>query len=276
VNFTVVKFGTQSFAPLAFNASRMLLAAVALVVASVLIARPWPSRRDMLSLAGLGVLGNGIYQVLFVEGIARTRAGDAALVIAASPALIALVGRLVGVERVTRRQLMGIALSIAGIAFVVFGGTGTGGSGTAGGRTALLGDLLILAASLCWAFFTVFLKPYTERVDGVQLSALTMIGGTIPILLVAGPALAATPWGSVGIGGWSAVIYSGLLSLCVAYLFWYRGIRVIGPTRTAMYSNLQPVIALLVAWPTLGERPTLVQVAGMAAIMGGILLTRRK
>ena len=63
-------------------------------------------------------------------------------------------------------------------------------------------------------------------------------------------------------------------SLVIAYAFWYRGVRIIGPTRTAMYSNLQPLIAVLVAWAMLGEVPTLLQIAGAVSIMGGLLLSR--
>jgi drug/metabolite transporter (DMT)-like permease len=273
VNFSVVKYATGSFAPLAFNALRMSLAAAALLAVASLGRAAWPSRRDTLTLMGLGVLGNGVYQIFFAEGIARTRAGDAALVIAASPALIAIVGRFFGVERVTRRGMIGIGLSIAGIAFVVLGGAK--GGGVSQTHSALVGDLLVLCGSVCWAFFTIWLKPFTHRVDGVQLAGLTMLGGTVPVVAVSTPLLARTEWAAVGTGAWLAVLFSGLLSLCVAYLFWYRGVRVLGPTRTAMYSNLQPVIALLVAWPTLGETPTVAPTSCTTAITSGILLTRR-
>jgi drug/metabolite transporter (DMT)-like permease len=60
----------------------------------------------------------------------------------------------------------------------------------------------------------------------------------------------------------------------IAYLIWYRGIKLIGPTRTSMYSNLQPIIAVLVAWMALGEVPTVAQGLGAAAVMAGLLLTR--
>jgi drug/metabolite transporter (DMT)-like permease len=122
--------------------------------------------------------------------------------------------------------------------------------------------------------YTVLLKPYTERVPGFQLSAITMTGGTIPLLFVAAPAIARTRWSAVPPMGWSAVVYSGIGALVVAYYFWYRGVRVIGPTRTAMYSNLQPVIAVLVAWMLLGETPTAWQGVGAGCIMGGLLLAR--
>ncbi len=268
-NFTFVKFGTRVMAPLAFNGVRVALAAAALAAIALSRGGPWPSRRDLATLVGLGVIGNGLYQVLFVEGIARTRASDAALVISAGPAFIALLGWLRGSERVSRRAWLGIALSIAGIALVVLGG-----SAAAPGESTLLGNGLVLAGSLCWAVFTVLLKPFTSRVDGVQVSAATMTGGATVLLLVASPAIAAADWGAAPASAWGAIVYSGIAGLVVAYLFWYRGVRVLGPTRTAMYVNLQPVFALIVAWLALGERPGLPQLVGAAGVMVGLLLAR--
>jgi drug/metabolite transporter (DMT)-like permease len=269
VNFPIVKFGTTLVDPLAYNGIRVALAAVLLSAVIAVGRGPFPPPRTIAALLALGVLGNGIYQLLFVEGIARTRASDAALFVAASPAFIAIIGRLRGVERISARAAVGIALSMIGIALVVLG-TATGTEGHA----SVLGDALVLAGSLSWALYTVLLKPYTHEVPGMQLSAFTMVGGAIPLFAVAWPAISGAAWRSVPAIGWAAVAYSGVFALVVAYYFWYRGVRVIGPTRTAMYSNLQPVIAVLVAWPMLGETPTVWQVVGAACIIGGLLLTR--
>jgi drug/metabolite transporter (DMT)-like permease len=268
-NFTFVKFGTRVLAPLAFNGVRVALAAVALTAVALARGGPWPSRRELATFLALGVIGNGLYQVLFVEGIARTRASDAALVISAGPAFIALLGWIRGTERISGRAWVGIALSIAGIALVVLGG-----SRTAPGASTLLGNALVVAGSLCWAVFTVLLKPYTHRVDGVQLSAATMVGGATVLLLVSAPSIAAADWAAASGATWGAIVYSGIAGLVVAYLFWYRGVRVLGPTRTAMYVNLQPVFALAVAWVALGERPGVVQIVGAAGVMTGLLLAR--
>ena len=273
VNFIVVKVGTQLMHPLAFNGARVTIAAVALVVVVVVMREQWPSRKDVLTLLGLGVIGNGMYQVFFIEGIARTRAGDAALVLAASPALMAIIGRVLGVERVTRRRVLGIAASLLGMALVVFG-SGKVAASASGAVSTLAGNMLVLAACVCWATYTVLLKPYTERIAGVPLSAVTMVGGAIPLLALSMTQMVSTPWTALPANGWGALLYSSVLALTVAYLFWYRGVRVLGPTRTAMYANLQPVVALLVAWLALGEQPTIIQVLGAIAIMGGLLLTR--
>lgn len=277
VNFSVVKYGASMLHPLSYNAVRVALAAVSLVLIAQAwswragpVASGWPARRDALALVGLGTLGNGLYQIMFIEGLSRTRAGDAALVIASSPAFIALIGRLRGTERVSSRAMMGIAFSIVGIGLVVLGGAA---SGTAR-ESSLIGDLLILTGCLCWAVFTVLLQPFTHRVGGLHLSALTMAGGLIPLVAVAAPSLAATAWTKVPAATWGAIAYSGFGALVLAYLFWYRGVRVLGPTRTAMYSNLQPIFAVIVAWLSLGETPSLWQGAGATAIITGLLLTR--
>jgi len=88
------------------------------------------------------------------------------------------------------------------------------------------------------------------------------------------PDMLRTSYATVPVAAWAAVAYSGLLALVVAYLFWYRGVRTLGPTRSAMYANLQPIIALGVAWATLHETPHLMQLVGAVCIMGGLLLTR--
>jgi drug/metabolite transporter (DMT)-like permease len=270
VNFSVVKYGTQVFTPLAFTGIRVGLAALVLLTFSAFRKTRRPNREEMLALITLGVLGNGLYQIMFVEGIARTRVGNAALIVAATPAFIAITGRIRGSERINRNTAMGIALSLAGVGLVVLGS-----ARKASGEATLIGTMLVFAGTLCWTLFTVMLQPYARKLDPVHLSAFTMLGGTIPMLIATPRALLATDWSEVGFAAWGAIFYASVLSMGLAYIFWYRGLRVLGPTRTAMYGNLQPVIAIGVAWLALREAPTVWQLIGTATIMSGLFLTRR-
>ncbi|HJU90547.1 MAG TPA: DMT family transporter [Gemmatimonadaceae bacterium] len=269
VNVPLIKYGTSVMHPLAFNGLRVAFAALSLTLIARSFVEVRVSRRELLALVGLGLLGNGLYQILFVEGVAITRAGTAALILASSPAFVALIGHVLGVERITLRGAAGIVLSFAGIALVVLGTTRADGT-----RSTLLGNALVLAGTFCWSLYTVLLKPYANRLSGPYITAVTMSAGAVPVFLFGLPAMTRIDWGSVPFGAWITIIFSGLGGLVIAYLFWYRGVRVLGPTRTAMYSNLQPVFALLAAWIGLHEVPTLLQGAGAASIIAGVLLTR--
>ena len=268
-NFAVLKYGTQVLAPLAYNGVRMLVGALALVAITLPDKKNRPAPKDIGRLALLGVLGHGVYQALFIQGISRTRAGTASLVIAASPAVIAIVSRVLTGERATRMQVMGIAASIAGIAFVILGSAASGANGD-----SAFGDLLILGSVVAWGFYTVWLRPMTHHIEGIQIAAWTLVGGAVPMALLSLPAIMATDWTRVTPLTWGAILYSGLGAMGVAYLAWYRGVRVIGPTRTAMFSNLQPIVAVGVAWPLLGEKPTIWQGVGALGVIAGVLLTR--
>jgi drug/metabolite transporter (DMT)-like permease len=273
VNFSVLKVGTRHFDPLVFNGVRMLLAGAVLGAIAWARRDRMPSRGDAVRLAVLGVLGHGFYQVCFIEGIAGSTVSTASLVMAAGPAFIGLVGRALGVERPSRAAWAGISLQVAGMAGVVFGSATQ--PAAPGQEAGLLGPALVLLAALTWACYAVLLKPFAARVDPMHLSAWTLAGGVAALVPLAAPGMARLDWGAVPAAGWGAVGYSALLAMVVAYLFYYRGVRVVGPVRTGMFTNLQPIVALAVAALTLGERPGPWQLAGAAAIAAGLVVSRR-
>jgi len=269
INFVVVKYATHVFNPVAFTGLRVGTAAIFLLAVAFARGDLVLPRRDVIGLLLIGMIGNGLYQLFFVHGVARTRAGNAALIVAAAPAFIALFARVRGLERVRRLTLVGIALSVLGVGLVI-----VGSARPSNGEVTLLGSMLVFFGVMCWSVYTILLQPYTKRIDVARLSAITMVGGAVPLLIASTPALIATDWSIVGPGGWLALFYSSVISMGVAYYFWYRGLRVLGPTRTAVYANLQPIIALAVAWAFLGEVPTIFQGVGAATIVAGVFLTR--
>jgi drug/metabolite transporter (DMT)-like permease len=270
INFSVLKYGTQFVAPLAFNGTRIPIAtATQLGIAAAMRLPPVPRHR-LWRLVALGMLGNGVYQVLFILGIVRSRVATAALIVAATPALIAILGRVLGTETLTRRQWTGVALQMVGCVSVVIGSS-RGGNGS----DSLAGAALLLGASASWAVYSVALRRVAGDVHTLQLGGYTMLGGALVATVVAIPAMLATPWGDLPAGVYLAILYSAILAMVFAYLFWYRGLRILGPTRTAVYSNLQPVIAALVAYLVFQEVPTVPQAVGASLVIGGLLLTRR-
>src|SRR5687767_10165408 len=269
VNASVMKLAVTEMPPLVFNAARLGLASIALVVLALGVRETHLTRRDVAMLLLLGVLGTGLYQFFMIEGLARTRAGTTALILSSGPAFVALFGRLLGIERITRRGMIGIGLSMVGIAFVALA------QPEALTRSAtLLGSALVLIGCICWSLFAVLIKPYANRLDGRVVTAITIVGGTLPLSLLALPALDRTAWDELSLATWGAIVYAGLASMVIAYLFWNRGVRLLGPTRTAAFGNLQPIFALAAARVILGERPGAWQLVGAVAIIAGVVLTR--
>lgn len=269
VNFIVIKDALVQVSPSAFNAVRFALAATTIGTIAWLRGVRVPAAADLKRLAMLGVLGNSIYQVAFIEGVARTRAGNAALIMASVPVQTAIISHLRGHQRLRQRDGLGLALSSLGIAVIVLGsGRAVGFGGT------MLGDLLVLAAAVCWAAYTVLSKPTVDRLGAIATTAWTMLIGCLPLLLVSTPALLGQDWSRFTPRVWGALVFSAMGALVFAYFVWYRGVQRLGPSQTAMYSNFIPVVAMLAAWAMLGETPTAWQLLGASGIFGGIYLTR--
>lgn len=269
VNFIVLKAALTEIAPLALNALRFGAAAACVTLIAMVRGAPAPPREAVARLALLGFLGNTIYQLGFIEGIARTRVGNAALLMAAVPVQTAVASHLIGHERLRGRDVIGLLLSTAGIAAIVLGGGKAVGFGS-----TLAGDLMILGSTVCWTFYTIGTKPLADRYGAITVTAWTMGFGAVPLVLLAVPAITAQAWGPVSLKAWSGVAFSALGALVVAYLIWNIGLRRLGAARTAIYSNFTPVVAMLAAWAILGERPTAWQGLGAGGIFSGIYLTR--
>jgi drug/metabolite transporter (DMT)-like permease len=269
VNYIVVKAALSSFQPLAFNATRFPIAAAVLVLAARAWGAPLPPRRYWLAIALYGVLGNAVYQIGFIEGLALTRAGNAALISAANPVLTAVLSHWRGHERFGVRDWLGLVLSAAGVVLVVLGSGLEVGFGS-----TVVGDLLLLGAVLCWALYAVGSRPLVQALGPVNMTAWTTAAGTVPIVLMGVPLLFTQHWAAVPAPAWGAVLYASFGAIVTGYLLWARGIRLLGSTRVALYSNTTPVFAFLVAWPVLGERPTPYQLLGGLAIALGMWVTR--
>ncbi|MBI4670693.1 MAG: DMT family transporter [Chloroflexi bacterium] len=270
LDFIVIKTTLSEISPFAFMAGRFVIAGTLLVLVV-----KWRQggfgipRADWGKVALLGIVGTTIYQPLFLNGLALTKASNSALILASTPAFIVLLNRFIRGERFTLRGWVGIALSFLGITLIVF----SSGDLTLD-SSALLGDVFILAATILWSLYSVLSAPLLKRYSSLSLTALSTLFGTIPLVILSIPALLAQPWPSVSPGGWSGLLYSAIFAIVVAYVIWNIGVQRIGGARTAMYNNLTPVIATLAATVFLSESLTVLKIAGAIVIFVGLYLAR--
>ncbi len=270
-NFSIAKFALADISPLAFNGLRFALASLLLYLfVSLSRTKVRMARRHVPALIALGVLGNTVYQVLFIYGLDWTLAGNAALMLATTPIFTTILSVSFGQERVGRLAWGGVAVSFIGIALVVWGGS----RGVQFGSDTVRGDLTTLAASLAWSSYTVGSSPLVRRYGPVPVTAVTMWIGGLGLLAVSAPSIVAQEWSTVRPMSWVALLFSGTFAIAVAYLLWYYSIKRLGNTRTAVYTNFIPVMALIIAWLVLAEVPTWLQLLGAAGILGGTLMVR--
>lgn len=282
-NFTVVKVGLRELTPGAFNAARLVLASL-VFAASLGLARTgvWAGSpgwqrlhgadrpilgRDWLQLAWLGLVGHFAYQLCFIGGLARTSAANSSLILACTPVFVALLSVALGHERLGRFHWLGLAFSLAGMYLVA-------GRHASLAQASAIGDLVTVAATLCWAVYTVGARDVLTRHSPLVVTGYSLMMGSVAYVTLHAPALAATDWTSLHAGTWLAVAGSAILAINVAYLIWYLAVQRIGNARTSVWSNVTPIVAMTLGAIFLGERVDLPKIAGTAAILAGVSLSR--
>jgi drug/metabolite transporter (DMT)-like permease len=142
------------------------------------------------------------------------------------------------------------------------------------GNDSLRGDLLMVVSAILWSIYTVGGRTLVRKYGALRMTTWTLSAGTPVLVLMGVPSLLSTDFSAVSTGAWFGVLFSGVFAIGVAYLLWYRGVQRLGNSRTAVYSNLVPVAALITAWIWLGEVPTGPQIAGAGVILVGLSVAR--
>ena len=271
VNFSVIKVALTEFEPLAFNAFRFVLASLTLFIFLRLTgAVPFPERRHWGRIVVLGMLANVAYQLLFIYGVDRTLAGNAGLMLATTPVWTLILASVSGSEHHGIPVWGGVLATLGGMVLVVLGGEG--GSGL--GNGLLMGDLLLVLAAITWAAYTVGTQHLTREYGALAVTSWTLWVGTIGLVALGSRSLRSMDFGAISGVGWLGVVYSGVLAIAVAYLIWNHGLEHIGGPRTAAFSNLVPVVALITAALWLGEDTSPKQIAGAVIIIAGVWIAR--
>ncbi|WP_229752932.1 DMT family transporter [Deinococcus aerophilus] len=267
-NVVVLKAVLGVLNPETTNTGRMLIAGAVLMTLAVR-AHGWPrwNARTWFTVAGVGLLGNTLFQATFLTGIRLNPAGVAGLVNGLVPVLVLPLGLLLG-QRFTRRQGLGVGVAFAGLLGLLLLTRAPGVAVTPAGLLWLVG------AAVIWALYTLFNRPLSARLGALPFVAFSLVLGSVPYLLYALPHLQLGTEAGTGapLLAWVGVLFSALGANVVAYLAWARGAQVLGAARTSVWQALAPVVALVLSAALLHERlpPSVWGVAGII-LAGGTL-----
>ncbi|WP_374211721.1 DMT family transporter [Streptomyces sp. YS415] len=226
--------------------------------------RAWRQRaliREHLGYVVLAaLLGVSVYNTLVNQAGTTTPAATMAMIMAASPVLMALFERLGGV-RLGGRRIAGLLVAWAGVMLLVGGG----------GHFAV-GDLWMIGAACCFAGYSALLRRKPAELGGVAFLFTTFLVGAALLLPAQGVSLAVQGGFTPTAGTVLPLVYVGVASSAVAFFAWNRAIALIGAARAGIVYYLQPVCVALLSWVLLGETVGWAQVLCTALILGGVVL----
>ena len=271
INFSFIKIALDEFNPLAFNGIRMAFASIILVLVLFITKQGLKvPKKDIWKLVILGIIGNTVYQLLFIHGINLTTASNTSIIMAMTPASVALLSLLFKHEKIHWAAWLGIALSFAGFYLVIAKQPGT----FVFSWENLRGDLMIFCGNLVWAVYTVFSKPLLGRITPLKWSSLTLAVGTVLYLPFCVPAFSRQDFRQISFKAWAILAFSGIFALAVSYVVWYASVKRIGNSKTVIYGNVLPIFAVIFAYIFIAERIGFWQAVGALIILAGVYLTR--
>ena len=270
-NFVIGRAMKSSIPPISLAFWRWTLALAILIPFSFPHLRAeWPVlRQNWRWLAVLGVLGISCFNTFVYIGLHSTTATNALIINSVIPILIVLLSRLFAATPVSRRQALGITISLSGVLTII----------CRANLDVILtlkinsGDAWILLAVLSWAFYTFLLRHRPAHLHPLSfLSAIVAIG-LIPLSILYAWELGQGERIELNPANIISILYVALFPSVLAFIFWNQSVREVGPNKAGLFLYLMPVFGTILSIFFLGETFYLFQLAGIGLIFSGIWLT---
>ncbi|MFW5931364.1 MAG: DMT family transporter, partial [Desulfosalsimonas sp.] len=270
--FLFTKLGLKSLDPLSFANLRVASAALALILMVSLTqgshCRLRMNFTEHLLACGLGLLGMACFPFCFSLAMNHTSAANAGLIFGATPVAVALISRMLGMERLDGRQWGGLLLSFSGIAVIML-------HGKAGfSLETMQGDLMMIAAMLNWALYTVINRFVPSEHSGLRFAAYGSLWGIAGLSILSLNNFAGLAFQEVEPVSWLGGLCAGILGTAVSYVIYNNTVRLIGPAKTAVYLNLVPLIAAVSGFIILNESLGIQHMVAACFIIPGVFMTR--
>jgi drug/metabolite transporter (DMT)-like permease len=232
--------------------------------AALLLHARWPDRRDWPAVAALGFAFFAVFFVLYNIALSYTTAARASLALATLPLSTMVVGAVLRVEAPTFRKTIGVGIAVLGVAAALASGL------AAAPPEAWRGELIMLAAVLCMAFYNVLSRPFIRRSSALGFLAVGMGTGAAALVLVGAAMGSFSVLSQFTTPQWIAGIYLGVGGGAAAFILWVLALERASPTRVANTMTVNPIAAGLLATQLVGEPITANLVLGLIAVFAGI------
>jgi drug/metabolite transporter (DMT)-like permease len=228
------------------------------------------SGHQWLVLTVVAFNGMTLNQICFLNGLARTSVAHTGLIVGLGPVMVLALSCLMRLEPLTLPKFLGMLISFGGVTILTLGGAEKGSA------AHWQGDLIVLAGSVSFAYYTIQVKAIANRYDALTLNTLTFAIGSLLMIPFAARSVLNIRWANVSLAAWGSLAFMIVLGTVVAYFFYAFALTELSASRVAAFAYLQPIVAALLGTWLLGERITLRVVAGGALILLGVYLAERE
>jgi drug/metabolite transporter (DMT)-like permease len=258
------RFVVGAVDPVTIATFRFGLGFIILVPIALCLRSRWPSGWDWIWTALLGLMFFAFFAIVYNVALAHTTAARGSLALSTLPLLTMLVAALFGAEQLTPRKTVGVLIAMAGVAIALVTGVADAPVG------AWRGDLLMLAGTLCMAFYNVWSRPLIARSSPLGFVTASMGIGAVCLVAMSGATDGFAVVGHFTASRWIAVAYLGLFGGALGVYLWVFALERTTPTRVASTITVNPVAASLLAAVLIGESIGLNLVVGIAAVFAGV------
>ncbi|MEU2021309.1 DMT family transporter [Streptomyces sp. NPDC016469] len=264
--FPAIRVALEGYGPSQLSFLRLAVASLALGAVAPSLGVRRPARTDLWRIALAGGAGMSAYQLLLNWGEIHVPAGTASLIVAAVPAMSAVLAAGFLGERLTPAKTGGSLVALAGAALIAV-------SGKESGYTAAA--WAVLAAACSQAVYHLTVKPLLRRYTGFEVAAYAMWAGTALLVPLAPGAVRAALGAPAG--ATAAVVFLGLLPSAAGFAVWGYAAARLSVTAATAALYLVPAVTLAASYLWLGERPRPFAIlGGLITIAGLILLNKRR
>ena len=271
-NQTIGKLAMREMSPAVYTSLRFLLAAPLMLLVLKWREGGWGfERRELPRLVVIGLVGVTVYQTIFIAALKYTSVTNLALMMGISPIFTVLLGAATGQERIRGAIVSGCLVAFSGLVLVLRYGPNQAGAAAA----SLSGDGLALFASFLWGFYPVMVMPLLKSHSGLWVTAWSAVPGTIGLLLFSAAEMWTLSWSSFSGLAWFAVLFAAIPVTVFSLLMWYLGVERLGANQVMVYMYLVPPASIAIAYFSIGEQISLLQLVGGAVAMLGLYLVKR-
>jgi len=267
ISFVATKAALREVSPVTLIFTRFAIGALVLLA----LVRRLPPRDSWGSLAVMGFAGVFVHQMLQAYGLTMTTAMNTGWLIGLTPIWSAILSAIVLRERMSAWKVIGLVIGFAGALLVVTRGDL---SARILGRPSTLGDLLILISTFNWALYSVLGHGTIRRLGPRRATSGAMLFGAAMLTPFFVASRGWREWPRLTPTGWSAVLFLGIGCSALGYLFWYGALEHIEVTRVAALLYIEPLVTFAAAALLLGERVSVVIVAGGLLVLIGVVIAQ--